>query len=263
MKEGQSVQDHLKNMKEIVDKLAALGSKVAEDEPVVALLIGLPSSYTTLATALEAKGDELSLSFVQKALINEEQKRDVSRKAVTLASSKESALHVQKEAKRFVKGRCYKCNREGHKSFECTQNSFKYKKAFKHDKHNLKTAENQEENATDLQLFIMNTEQTRKGDDTQLVMDCGASQHMTANKHLLTNYQEFDVPETVRLGDGHTVDAYGSGQVKITVRICQNKDISTLWIKCSLLQRWLAAYLVSELSHRRGTLCNFDTVVVG
>ena len=39
MKEGQSVQDHLKNMKEIVDKLAALGSEVAEEEQVVALLI--------------------------------------------------------------------------------------------------------------------------------------------------------------------------------------------------------------------------------
>ena len=92
MKEGQSVQDHFKNMKEIVDKLAALGSEVAEEEQVVALLISLPSSYTTLVTGLEAKGDELSLSFVQQALINEEQKRDVSRKAVTLASSKDSAL---------------------------------------------------------------------------------------------------------------------------------------------------------------------------
>ena len=193
----------------------------------MALLISLPSSYTTLVTALEAKGDELSLSFVQQALINEEQKRDVSRKAVTLASSKDSALQVRKEAKRFFKGRCYKCNREGHKSFECTQNSFKYKKAFKQNEHNAKTAENQGENTTDLQLFLMNTGQTRKGDDTQWVMDSGASQHMTANKHLLTNYPEFDVPETVRLGDGHTVEAYGSGQVKITVRISQNKDIST------------------------------------
>ena len=74
----------------------------------------------------------------------------------------------------------------------------------------------------------MNTGQTEKGDDTQWVMDSGASQHMTANKHLLTNYKEFDVPETVRLGNGHTVEAYGSGKVKITMRISRNKDISTL-----------------------------------
>ena len=38
MKEGQSVQDHLKNMKEIVDNLAALRSKVTGEEPVAAFL---------------------------------------------------------------------------------------------------------------------------------------------------------------------------------------------------------------------------------
>ena len=83
----------------------------------------------------------------------------------------------------------------------------------------------------------MNTGQTRKGDDTQWVIDFGVSQHMTANKHLLTIYQEFDVPETVRLGDGQTVEAYGSGQVKITVTISQNKDISALLEKVSLVPK--------------------------
>lgn len=48
MSEGQSVRDHLKCMKEISDKLAALGSALAEEEQVVALLISLPASYQTL-----------------------------------------------------------------------------------------------------------------------------------------------------------------------------------------------------------------------
>jgi len=48
--------------------LAALGSPVAEEEQVVALLISLPPSYATLVTAMEAKGDDL-LAFVQQALI--------------------------------------------------------------------------------------------------------------------------------------------------------------------------------------------------
>ena len=65
MKEGQLVQNHMKNMKEIVNKLAAFGSEVPEEEQVVALFISLPSSYTSLVTTLEAKGDELSLPFLQ------------------------------------------------------------------------------------------------------------------------------------------------------------------------------------------------------
>ena len=69
----QSIQDHLKSMKEIVDNPAAFGSAVAEEEQVVSLLISLPSSFATLVTALEAKGDELPLAFVYQGLINEEQ----------------------------------------------------------------------------------------------------------------------------------------------------------------------------------------------
>ena len=34
----------------------------------------LPKRYSTLVTALEARGDNLSLSYVQQALIHEEQK---------------------------------------------------------------------------------------------------------------------------------------------------------------------------------------------
>ena len=39
------------------------------------LLGSLPRSYSTLVTALKARGDDLTLCFVQKALILEEQKR--------------------------------------------------------------------------------------------------------------------------------------------------------------------------------------------
>jgi len=79
MKDGQLVQDHLRHMKKISDELAALESVVAEEEQVVALLISLPPSYTTL-------GDDLNLKFVQQALINEEQKRLVVKEAMVTGS---------------------------------------------------------------------------------------------------------------------------------------------------------------------------------
>ena len=34
---------------------------------------------------------------------------------------------------------------------------------------------------------------------------------MTKNKELISNYQELENPEKVRLGDGRTVDAIGVG----------------------------------------------------
>lgn len=58
------------------------------------------------------------------------------------------------------------------------------------------------------------------------ILDSGASRHMTSNKKLLTDYRKFDIPETVRLGDGRTVEAYDSGQVRITVETNHRKQLT-------------------------------------
>ena len=55
-----------------------------------------------------------------------------------------------------------------------------------------------------------------KGDDCWII-DSGASQHMTSNRDLLMNYQEFSEPEPVVLGDGRSVHAFGTGEICITM----------------------------------------------
>ena len=75
MREGDSMDKHLKEMKELTDKLAALGAAVAEEDQVVTLLGSLPASYSTLVTALEAR-DDLNLGYVQQCLIHEERKQN-------------------------------------------------------------------------------------------------------------------------------------------------------------------------------------------
>ena len=52
MKEGTSVEAHLKQMKEITDRLAAIGAPISEEDQVVTLLGSVPPSYSTLVTAL-------------------------------------------------------------------------------------------------------------------------------------------------------------------------------------------------------------------
>ena len=76
MKEGTPMADHLKEMRELTDRLAAIGSPITEEDQVVSLLGSVPTSYAGLVTALEARvDDDLKLNFVQQALIHEEQKR--------------------------------------------------------------------------------------------------------------------------------------------------------------------------------------------
>jgi len=72
MKEGTSMEAHIKNMKELTDRLAANNAHIAEDH-VVTLLGSLPPSYFTLVTALGAR-DAVSLSYVQQSLIREERR---------------------------------------------------------------------------------------------------------------------------------------------------------------------------------------------
>ena len=71
MKEGTSMEMHLKCMKEITDKRAAtcIGAPISKEDQVVTLLGSLPP---TLVTALEAHVDDITLGFVQQALIHEE-----------------------------------------------------------------------------------------------------------------------------------------------------------------------------------------------
>ena len=70
MKEGTSIEKHLKRMKELTDRLAAIGAPIAEEDQVVTLLGSL--RYSTLVTALEARVDGISLNYVQQALAHEE-----------------------------------------------------------------------------------------------------------------------------------------------------------------------------------------------
>jgi len=54
--------------------LAAIVAPIAEEDQVETLLESLPKSYAALVTALEAKSDNISLNYVQQALVHEEQK---------------------------------------------------------------------------------------------------------------------------------------------------------------------------------------------
>ena len=79
MAEGTSVKVHIKTMKELTDRLAAINAPTAEEDQVITLLGSLTPRYATLVTALEAR-DVITLSYVQQpsyvqqSLIHEKQR---------------------------------------------------------------------------------------------------------------------------------------------------------------------------------------------
>ena len=70
MCEGTPINVHLKEMKMLADKLALIGSPVSEEDQVVTLPGSLPTSFANIVTALEERGDGLSILPVIRCSIN-------------------------------------------------------------------------------------------------------------------------------------------------------------------------------------------------
>ena len=55
-------------MRDVTDKLAAIGAPIPDEDQVVTLLGSLPRSFVTIVTAIETRMDGVSLDYVQQAL---------------------------------------------------------------------------------------------------------------------------------------------------------------------------------------------------
>jgi len=54
--------------------------------------------------------------------------------------------------------------------------------------------------------------------DCEWVINSGTSRHMSHDKTIFRNYSDFEIPETVGLGDGRSMQAYGSGKIRIRLK---------------------------------------------
>lgn len=115
MSEETPLDEHFKDMKELTDKLAALGASINEEDQIITLLGSMPKSYSTIVNVLENK-ESLNLIGVQEALKNEE------RKIKKIFSSDENILTMRKRSTTYQTSRsiiCYNCRKEGHIQRNC------------------------------------------------------------------------------------------------------------------------------------------------
>lgn len=74
LKDGDSVQKHIKEMVGTFDGLLVIGNSISGEDRVVHLLASLPDSYNMLVTALEANPEVPKTETVTEKLLHEERK---------------------------------------------------------------------------------------------------------------------------------------------------------------------------------------------
>ena len=201
MKESESVESHLRKMKELTDQLQAISVEISEEDQVMTLLGSLPPSYRHLVTSLEASSNDLTLQSVRQALLNEEQRRGGD--AETVPST---ALTTTQEKK--YKVQCHGCGGYGHIKRFC-------KKKSKTKAMNTAQTAGHEPGLA----FCAHNPQLSKQLNSEWIVDSGASRHMCYDASVFEDYHQFSVRDQVRLGDGRVIEAVGCGNVRMTMML--------------------------------------------
>ena len=112
LKEGESVQEHIKSLTEVFEALSVVGDPVSEEDRVVQLLASLPDSFNMLVTALEANAVVPSMDVVTERILHEERKmknRDDSGNGEVLTK----AMAAYRPRNR-ASIKCFYCGKFGH-----------------------------------------------------------------------------------------------------------------------------------------------------
>ena len=125
LKEGESVNEHIKSMSEIFKALAVIGDPTGDEDKVVHLLASLSNLFDMLVTALEAQLESMPKGeLVTERLIHEEQKllEKVASTRTDVDGRKEFTASSQRHPRPGTRNssfKCHFCHKPGHFKKDC------------------------------------------------------------------------------------------------------------------------------------------------
>ena len=121
MPEGSNAEKHMREMKDISDRLTALGSPLGEDYEIMVLLLSLPTYYSLLVTSLGVNTDKLKLEEVHSAILDLELRLQGQVYAVGNNAALVAAAGRTDNSKSTYC--CYSCNNFVHIARDCPKSS--------------------------------------------------------------------------------------------------------------------------------------------
>ena len=218
LKEGESVQQHIKAMTEIFDGLSIIGDPVKEEDRVVHLLASLPESFNMLVTALEANTEVPKMDIVTERLLHEERK---------LKNRDDSGITSEKAMTSHSKGKflkCYHCGKLGHTKRNCRLLSTEEQKLrSRNESANKAMTSAACSSGNESDALIVCHALSAYATTSNWIVDSGATCHMCGDSKLFKNLQNLEQPIKVSLGDGHTLHATGRGNVLLQMKLPNGK----------------------------------------
>lgn len=234
MQEGEDVREHIGKFFDAVDKLQAMDVEINKDLLSIMLLYSLPDSFENFRCAIESR-DELPSAESLKIKILEEndarkQKTKESESGALFAKQRryQNQNWAQKNSRSAGRNkhqgilnskiRCFKCNRSGHKSSECSWQA---------EEHS--TEEDDEEEVDIYYISEGTEEEARKleieSPASKWCLDSGCTSHICRDKGKFTNFSP-DERTKLNLANNASTKIEGRGNVRFrTTDGTENKPI--------------------------------------
>ena len=261
LKEGNSAQEHIKNMTELFDALTVAGETVSDEDRVVYVLASLPDSYNVLVTALEANAEVPKIEVVTERILHQERKT----KEKETDSTNENAMPSHTVSCR-PKPKCFNCGKVGHIQRYC--------RAKREDQDWIKEDQKERKDFHKQKVTVsVDNDSDTNGDDCGLansadcalpvidewIIDSGATTHMCSNKKAFTTLYQLESPIKVTVGDGRALTAIGRGDVVLNME-CPSSESESCTLHDVLYVPELSYNLVSVAKvSQKGKIVKFTS----
>ena len=252
MQEGDDLLKHITYMTSLAEQLREMKEEISSKKFAVAVLGSLPESFDTFMTSLNARDAEsFEWEEIQGALVeeflkkNDKKEKHLSDEAFLTRNGYSQRTNNRSNLRRSsyrgntsnissycgntsnmssYRGntsniKCFSCNGYGHISRVCPSNVDNANKdqSYFVDNNGIKSSGDDVVNNSGLtstyggEFGLFSSVINRS---SEWFIDSGATRHMAFDKSVITEFQVFDNPMKIYLGDSTVVYAHGEGKVK-------------------------------------------------